>query len=255
MFARSAAGALLLLLASSARAQSDGGAPVEAGAAIATTPAGALKRARDEFDLGHYETVVERLRPLVEALELQRELPEKADRLEALRVYGIACALTGRRTAAEGAFLLLLREEPSTELDPALVRPEAVAFFAEVRARHRAELLAAYRKNRRPYYWALDLIPLAGQLQNRQWKKAIVFGAIDLALLATNITTGALLDHYAGPHDDFAGHRTAFDPLRDVNWISFGVLLGVTTAGLIDGFVVGAQRRDRDRQAEARIGF
>ena len=93
------------------------------------------------------------------------------------------------------------------------MRPEAVAFFAEVRARHRAELLAAYRKNRRPYYWALDLIPLAGQLQNRQWKKAIVFGAIELALLAGNITTGALLGHYEDRHHQFSGHTSEFRAL------------------------------------------
>ncbi len=275
MCGRLAAGALVLLVASLGRAQipdggvtdggvtdggvTDGGAPADL-APVAASPAEALKRARDEFDFGNYERVVERLRPLVEALELSRELPEKADRLEALRVYGIACTLTGRRTAAEGAFLLLLREEPSTQLDPALVRPEAVAFFNEVRARHRAELLAAYRKNRRPYYWALDLIPLAGQLQNRQWKKAIVFGVVELALLATNITTGALLAHYQQPDGTFgaggSNDRTSlFEPLRDVNWISFGLLLGVTAGGVVDAFVVGARRQERDRQIEARLGF
>ncbi|HEY2747293.1 MAG TPA: hypothetical protein VGL86_21875 [Polyangia bacterium] len=272
MFAKRLALVWLLSFASIARAQVDGGAPNDGGSGVApndggvgvapdggvvepSSPSAELKVARDEFEFGSYERVVGRLRPIVEALELARELPQKADRLEALRVYGIACTLTGRRTAAEGAFLLLLREEPSMRLDPALVRPEAVAFFDEVRARHRAELLAAYRKNRRPYYWALDVIPLAGQLQNRQWKKAIVFGAVELALLATNVTTGALLGHYAGPNDDFRGHVTAFGPLRDVNWISFGLLLGVGAAGIIDSFVVGARRRERDRQAEARIGF
>ncbi|MCU1283146.1 MAG: hypothetical protein JWM53_6692 [bacterium] len=252
-FVSSAALALVLVSAGSARAQ-DGGAP-DGGAAIAQTPDAALRSARDEFDFGNYEAVVGRLRPLVEALELVRELPQKADRLEALRVYGIACTLTGRKTAAEGAFLLLLREEPSTRLDAALVRPEAVAFFDEVRARHRAELLSAYRKNRRPHYWALDLIPLAGQMQNRQWKKAIVFGAVELALLATDITTGVLLNHYEGPAHDFDGHRSAYEPLRDVNWISFGVLLGVTAAGIVDAFVVGGRRAERDRQTEARLGL
>jgi hypothetical protein len=267
MFARSVALTLVLLGAASARAQStDGGAPVAGDggtpdatdggvAVVAQSPDAALKTARDEFDFGNYEGVVARLRPFVEALELVRELPQKADRLEALRVYGIACTLTARKTAAEGAFLLLLREEPSTRLDPALVRPEAVAFFDEVRARHRAELLAVYRKNRRPHYWALDLIPLVGQMQNRQWKKAIVFGAIELALLATNVTTGVLLANYEGPMHDFSGHHGAFEPLRDVNWISFGLLLGVTTTGLIDAFVVGARRADRDRQTEERLGL
>jgi tetratricopeptide (TPR) repeat protein len=251
MCGRSLAAAILVVTAASAiaRAQSDGG--VEESPSAESV----LKRARDDFEFGNYERVVTRLRPLVEALELSRELPDKADRAEALRVYGIACTLTGRRTAAEGAFLLLLREEPSTRLDPALVRPEAVAFFDEVRARHHAELLQAYRKNRRPYHWALDLIPLAGQLQNRQWKKAIVLGSIDLFLLAANVTTGALLGRYEGDTHSFDGHRGAFEPLRDVNWISFGLLLSVTAGGIVDAFVVGARRSDRDRQTEARLGF
>ncbi|MGZ3443195.1 MAG: hypothetical protein ACXVDD_26925 [Polyangia bacterium] len=271
MFARGATLALVLVSAGVARAQDggapDGGAPdggvaataPDGGAPIAPGPDAALRSARDEFDYGNYEAVVARLRPLVEALELVRELPQKADRLEALRVYGIACTLTGRKTAAEGAFLLLLREEPSTRLDAALVRPEAVAFFDEVRARHRAELLSAYRKNRRPHYWALDLIPLAGQMQNRQWKKAIVFGAIELLLLATNITTGALLAHYEGDTHDFMPNgvdRTKlYEPLRDVNWISFGLLLGVTAGGIVDAFIVGGRRAERDRQTEARLGL
>src|SRR5262249_38854622 len=175
--------------------------------------------------------------------------------------YGIACTLTGRRTAAEGAFLLLLREDPSTRLDPALVRPEAVAYFEEVRGRHRAELLAAYRKNRRPYYWALDLIPLAGQMQNRQWRKAIAFGAIELVLLAANITTGALLQHYQGDDHTFGTHHDAYPPQRpaprspDARWTRCGPLPGRTAAGIVDAFVVGARRQSRDREAEARLGF
>jgi hypothetical protein len=232
----------------------DGGV-ADGGAVAPATPIAALKLARDEFDFGNYESVVARLRPLVDALELARELPEKADRLEALRVYGIACTLTGRKTAAEGAFLLLLREEPSTRLDPALVRPEAVAFFDEVRARHREELLAVYRKNRRPHYWAVDLIPIAGQLQNRQWQKAVAFGVSEAALLATNITTGVLLDRFAGDSHTFSGHTGAYTPLVAVNYTSFALLLGVTVAGIIDAFVIGARRVEHDRKAEAQLGF
>jgi len=73
--------------------------------------------------------------------------------------------------------------------------------------------------------------------------------------LATNITTGALLNHYEQQDHTFGTHSGAFEPLRDVNWISFGLLLGVTTGGIIDAFVVGARRKARDREAEARLGF
>jgi hypothetical protein len=91
-----------------------------------------LQAALGRFEFGDYEAVVELLRPFAESGGEQ--LPH-ADRLEALRTYGLACALTGRRTAAEGAFVLLLKEDPTAQLDPTLVPPEAVRLFESVRAR------------------------------------------------------------------------------------------------------------------------
>lgn len=235
---------------------SDAGA-VDAGSAVARgrgAHAGSpIAEALDEFDFGDYEGVVARLRPLVD--RGARELHERADRIEALRVYGIACTLTDRKAAAEGAFLLLLREEPSTRLDPALVRPEAVAFFDQVRARHRAELLAAYRRTRPRYHWWLNLVPTAGQFQNRQLAKGFAIGGTELALLAGNLVTGVLLDRWQGDQHTFPEHRDAFGPLRAVNIASFAALLAVTVYGIVDGFVVGARRQERERQIEARIGF
>lgn len=271
MFAsRAVAVALLVGGVAWADVSRDGGAPLDAGAALAVDGGAAtdaapaarapghagspIAQALDDFDFGDYEAVVARLRPTVEALEIARALP-KADRLEALRVYGIACTLTNRRTAAEGAFLLLLREEPSTRLDPALVRPEAVAFFDEVRARHRDDLLAAYRQTRPRYYWILDVVPVAGQFQNRQWRKGVVFGAIELGLLATTIVTGALLQSWQKDDHTFTGHTGAYDPLRYTNNIAFGLLLAVTAGGIVDAFVVGSQRHKRERQIEARLGL
>jgi hypothetical protein len=274
---RALAATLAILTAGVAWAQSaDGGVPADGGVAgdggtlgvvvPSPKPAGGpgrtahagspIAQALDDFDFGAYESVVTRLRPLVDALgELTRELPDKADRLEALRVYGIACTLTGRKTAAEGAFLLLLREEPSTRLDPALVRPEAVAYFDEVRARHREELLAAYRKTRPRYFWALNLIPVAGQFQNKHWKKAIVLGSIEIALLAGTAVTYGLLAHYEGDHHDFDGHQGMYDPLRYTNYVCFGALLAVTAGGIIDAFVFGQKRRERERRVEAGLGL
>jgi hypothetical protein len=68
------------------------------------------------------------------------------------------------------------------------------------------------------------------------------------------VTTGSLLMHYQQPDHTFT-HPGAFEPLRDVNWISFGALLTVTVAGIVDAFVVGAKRSERDRQADARLGY
>src|ERR1700749_4421122 len=136
----------LLALALPARAQE--AAPEPAHVSHAQSP---IADAIERFDFGDYEAVGTRLGPIVE--NGGRELPLQVDRIEALRVYGIACTLTDRKTAAEGAFLLLLREEPKTQLDARLVRPEAVAFFDEVRSRHREELLAVYRRTVPRYNW------------------------------------------------------------------------------------------------------
>jgi hypothetical protein len=212
-----------------------------------------IAAALDEFDFGDYESVVARLRPMVE--NGARELPNTADRQEALRVYGIACTLTDRRTAAEGAFLLLLREEPAMHLDAALVRPEAVAFFEEVRARHRRELLSAYRQGKPRYHYILDVLPLVGQIQNRDWRKLAGIGSAEAALLASSIATGVLLGQWEGHDHTFPNHTGAYEPMRVVNGLSFGLLLGVTAYGIIDGFVVGAQRGRAERKREAMIGF
>jgi hypothetical protein len=212
-----------------------------------------IAAALDEFDFGDYESVVEHLRPLVE--NGARTLPNAADRQEALRVYGIACTLTDRRAAAEGAFLLLLRQQPSMHLDPALVRPEAVAFFEEVRTRHRQELVTAYRRGKPRYYFILDVLPLVGQIQNREWHKLAGIATAEAALLATSIATGTVLGQWQGHDYTFQGHASAYEPMRVVNVLSFGLLLGVTTYGIIDGFVVGARRHQAERHQELLLGY
>jgi hypothetical protein len=222
---------------------------------VERSPVEQLKVAANDFDFGNYEAVVARLRPMVESLAVAGAFPGKADRLEALRLYGIACTLTRRDTAAEGAFLLLLREEPRTRLDARLVPSEAVSFFDQVRARHKSELLAAYRQTRPRYSFALDLIPIAGQLQNRQWKKGIAFGSVELGLLFGTVTTGALLLSWQGDNHTFPGHTHDYGPLRYTNNICFGALLAVTAAGVIDAFVVGSRRREREKQFESQLGL
>jgi len=257
MFANRYGAILFALLATTTRARAD--EPPPAAIAVAPEPAplshaeSPIADALERFDFGDYEAVVNRLRPIVE--NGARELPLQVDRIEALRVYGIACTLTDRKTAAEGAFLLLMREEPQTRLDPRLVRPEAVAFFDEVRLRHREELLAVYRRTVPRYNWGLDLLPVVGQFQNHQRVKGFVLGGLELALLGGTIVTYSLLTHYEGHDHTFTGHEALYDSARGINITCFTALLAVTAYGIIDAFVVGAQRRHREHDAEARLYF
>jgi hypothetical protein len=224
--------------------------------ASAEEPRTLLRQAQERFDFGDYEGVVQLLRPIVDE---EAPLP-LVDRSEALRIYGIACVLTGRRVAAEGAFVLLLRAEPRTELDPTLVRPEAVSFFEEVRARWRAELVAAYRRNRGKRYTILNFLPPAGQFQNHQRAKGYAVGAAEVALLATNITTGVLLNQWETSTHEFPGHKDAAHAMIPINIASFAALLSVVVYGIVDGLVVGhrlsvEERRDERRLMMSRVRF
>jgi hypothetical protein len=212
---------------------------------------GPLGEALERFDFGDYEEVVLRLRPIVE--RGGDELPSTADRREALRTYGIACTLTGRRVAAEGAFQQLLRDDPTMRLNAALVRPEAVRFFEEVRARWREEQVAAFHRSRGRRYPILNFLPPAGQFQNRQRKKGYAIGGAMVALLVTNIVTGALLSEWEGPNHLFLHHADDAEALIPVNIASFAVLLSVVVYGIVDGLVVGHRLTVEERGVEARL--
>jgi hypothetical protein len=207
------------------------------------TPETQLRHALDRFEFGDYASVVSELAALID--DRGGRALARADRLEALRAYGIACVLVGRPTAAEGAFLLLLESDPTARLDARLVRPEAVTVFDTVRIRARDSLLAAYKKGRGRRYAVLNLLPPAGQLQNRDYKKGYSLLGVELALLGLNLTSGSLLYSWRGSAQDFPGHTHAAEALRPVNWVSFGALIGVVVYGIVDGFVVG-HRRSRD---------
>src|SRR5205085_1647978 len=129
-----------------------------------------------------------KLRGLVDAGEPR----DAVDRAQALRIYGIACVLTGRQLAAKGAFLDWLALEPRARLDPTLVRPEVVDFFERLRAEHRDELVREVER-RRPRTAVLNLLPPAGQYQNGQRAKFAALLAAEIGLLALNLATGITL--------------------------------------------------------------
>ncbi len=198
-----------------------------------------LPQAMRDFDAGDYEKVV---RELVDA----PQIADPVDRAQALRLYGIACALTGRAPAAEDAFVRWLELAPRARLDPQLVRPDVVTFFNAVREHHRAQLLAEVER-RRPRSAALNLLPPAGQFQNGQRAKFGVLLAVELGLLAINVATGVALYATADPHDVFPDPGRALQ-LKVVNWVSFFALGATLVYGIVDGFVIYRRIRENLRR-------
>jgi hypothetical protein len=201
-----------------------------------------LPEALTRFDAGDYEATVTILQGLFGSHAV-----DPVDRTQALRIYGIACVLTGRTLAAEAAFTEWLGLDPRAHLDANLVRPEAVAFFADVRARHRGELVREIER-RRPRTAALNLLPPAGQFQNGQRTKfALLLGA-ELALSALSVATFVALKTTQSPYGTFPDYDRA-EALRATNWIGTGALVAVIVYAVIDGFVVfGRIRADLARE-------
>jgi hypothetical protein len=192
-----------------------------------------LRAAQSSFTSGEYE----------QAATLAGELVgaglSPAERSEAWRIYGLSLYFLGRRTEADAALLSYLKLDPDARLDPALIAPDAVVFFEEVRTRHAGEILAAKPRRPRRHLKILNFLPPAGQFQNGQRAKGWVLGALEVTFLATNLTTFALLS--TGCDSDLTcgdgpANLTRARTLRTVNLVSGALFLGTYLYGVIDGY-------------------
>ena len=164
---------------------------------------------------------------------------DRKDRAEAWRILGLAQYALGRKADAEAAFYAYLKLDPDGRLDPALVPPDVLHFFETVERRHKTELDALRPRPRRRRSMWLNFVPLAGQWQNGDRTKMWIIGSAGAALLATNITSYALLRSWCGPPGESAtcddGRTDAARRMQVVN-IASGVGLAVLyTYSVIDG--------------------
>jgi hypothetical protein len=191
---------------------------------------------------GRHQEAIALVAPLAPAEGL---LP--AERAEAHRIHGLALFHLGRRAEAERALRAYLALEPDAHLDPALHPPEAVVFLEEIRTRHAGELRRARPPPRRRRYPALNFLPPLGQIQNGDRGKAWVLGGLELALLATNVSTYAMLK--SSCRDDLTCERDASSArrMRTLNLVSGGLLAGVWLYGVIDGYVGHSRAVSRER--------
>jgi hypothetical protein len=207
-----------------------------------TSAAAALDRANAAYEYGDMKEVVESARPVVDGAT--EATP--AERLQALRFIGIGLYLTGRPTGAEGAFLELLRSRPKARLDPTTTRPEVVAFFEDVRRRHRSEIEDAARaRTRRSLVWCF--LPPVGQFKNGDPGRGTLFLALEVTSAAAAITTKLMLESWRLPNNT-SKHPDAAETLRIWNFVSVGVLAASYTAGVIDALL----RSDREPADEER---
>jgi len=207
----------------------------------------ALQEANAAATAGDWARVAALVDPL---LAQQLAAPDLA---EAHRLAGLAAFFghretePGNRAAAEAHFLAYLRLDPDGRLDPALVPPEAVTFFEDVRARHAAELRAVRpRPQARPRF-VLELIPPFGQFQNHEptkgWILAGALGAFAIANVSTYIVLSSWCSSSQLTCDGHSVH--ASDDVRTANLVTGIAFLATYAYGVYDG-VVGYHRWSRE---------
>jgi hypothetical protein len=206
-----------------------------------TEPTQALHDANAAATTGDWQRVA----MLVDPLLSQQLSP--ADIAEAHRLKGLVSFFADRKVEAEAHFLAYLKVELDGRLDPALVPPEAVQFFEEVRARHAAEL-RALRPQRR--YFILNFVPVAAQVQNGDRTKAVILGGAFAVLAITNVASYAVLRSWCSSSDQTCdtptNHVHAAMSLRATNIMSGVGLIATYLYGVYDG-VVGYRRRSREQ--------
>jgi hypothetical protein len=178
---------------------------------------------------GDWEAVDRLLRPLLPPQQLDR-----ADEAEVYRLAGLAAFFLGRLDEAEARFLAYLRLDLDAHLDPAVVPPEAITFFENLRARHKAELRALRPKPRR--YASLNLLPPLGQFQNGHRTKGIIVGATLATMIAAHVTTYFVLRDWCNPDDlTCDSHSGSANTLRTINIVGGVGAILVYAYGFVDG--------------------
>jgi hypothetical protein len=199
----------------------------------------AIERARAAYEYGEMEDVVDSARLVAEG----RLSATPAQRAQALRYLGVGLFLTGRREGAETAFFDLLRLRPSARLDATTTRPDAVAFFEDVRRRHAAAIDEA-AKSRPGKSFALALLPPAGQFQAGHKARGITLAVVEGLSLAGAVGTYLQLrawDTYPGhtfappPGQSGANHSDDARTLKALNNISVAIFATAVVVGIVDG--------------------
>lgn len=219
----------------------------------ASTPGEDLARAREEFRAGRHEAAILVLNHL---LYPDVRLADRDDLYEAHVLYGVSLFETGDNKGATREIEAALDIKPKDTIEAGVFSREAVRFFDEIKAakdardkaaadaRAAAEeraRIAEILRNMKVYEsrpWWVNLVPFgAGQFQNGQNGKGIIFAATEAAAAGTSIAIFVYLTNkygYGGqvPKEEAADARR----LQQIAIAADVVFYGVAIVGIIDAF-------------------
>jgi hypothetical protein len=190
------------------------------------------------------------------------ERVRRVEHAEAYRILGIIKFYEESLEEARSAFLSYLKLDPDAHLDPALVPPEAITLFEDVRAKNLAEIDSMRIAPPKKRYLMLNLVPVGGQIQNGDTTKAWLVGSSFALFAAANVGSYALLKNYCDGSEltcesNGSDKTETARTLKTVNLISGVGLITVYLYSVVDG-VRGYRRltaRDRRRRQENDMSF
>ncbi len=239
-----------------ATTQDDGLAKAEQGQIAAPQPAGEtmqlgspqseLRRARNSFEYGNYNDVIEHLE-----MGLAQDIFNTEQLVDVYRMLGLSYYITSETFKARQAFLSLLRLEPDYELNPLFIHPDIIDLFESVREDNQEELQRIVRERlgiqddedtnvetrslRYNPYW-VNFIPFgAGQFQNEDYVKGGLFLGFEAGLFALNITGYAMLRQTEGD-DGYVATKdlSKAQAWRATQYAAFGALVLLAVGGVVD---------------------
>ena len=199
-----------------------------------------LSAAQEAMNAGNYQKAADLTMPVLSGNAPEPET-DRANRAEAWRLYGLALYHLERFGAARTAFFECLKLDTTIRLDPALVPPEVVAFFEDVRIRNADELRKYDRRARKRRSFALNLVPPLGQFQNGQPTKGIIIAGVAGVALAANIGSFVVLRRWCSADTglcelaDGTSREGEAKVLSAVNITSGILFLGTLAYGVVDG--------------------
>ena len=201
--------------------------------------------ATQQLERGEYEEAEKTIRRNI--------LRPLEDRAEAYRILGLSLCYQERFLEARAAFLEYLRSEPDAHLDPALVTPEVITLFEDVRARNLAEIEALRPKPKKKRYLLLNLVPGAGQFQNGSRTKGVLIAVGLGSLLAANVGSYYWLKNNCDSETRVCGNadEEGASKARDyqtVNQLTGFAAIGLYAYSVIDGYLGyrAAERAERN---------
>lgn len=236
-----------------------------------------LKQAKETYDFGDYAKAIKLLEPL---LYPSSQFSEEEDEALAHKLLGASYFLTGDRDGARREFEAFLQLRPDESLDLFKFPPEMRALFDGVRreiAEGKAILqraateklfaggvvtgsaLLAREEALTPRFYAvvveerspaLSFVPVVGQLQNKDYDRAVLFLSAELLTVGSAVGTFLYLQRFTGAPDPqtgavpcLVGDSARFPDLtgpeictlmRVLNLSSAGLSVAVLGAGIYD---------------------